>query len=468
MKDLNTNFDDMQSQFDEGFRLLTTSLGEGVASGVDAKPTGTKYENESMQPGTSSSEGGGARSGAYDIASKLGANKEQWDIYRNTLAKIESGGKYDVPGGSGEYYDGRYQMGGPAKEDAARILGIPYPGHSNNPNDPRRVAFRKNPELQERMFAAYTLANHGYLSSNQTYQSKQTTEQKLQILGYAHNQGAGGAAKWLSTGRVGKDGFGTSGTAYSDALARNFKNKANPYPNQQAQSPAQITPGVSTTVRDELDVTRNKSSLGGLTPGQGFGAYRSSGRSHAGIDIGTYGKRGFYVSFKQSGTVTYAQNNGGGYGNLVIIKVGNIEFYFAHLAKIMVKNGQPYNGQTIGEIGNTGGDYDIHLHFEARPGGKAVDPRPYLGLLSIGKQLTGVSGKPTTISPLAQIASPTTTTPQQLSQQRNGPTIVVIEEDSPAQQQVSAGGGGGGMIPIIINPLNSFITKKLLLDLAYT
>jgi murein DD-endopeptidase MepM/ murein hydrolase activator NlpD len=469
MKDLNTNFDDMQSQFDEGFRLLTTSLGEGVASGVDAKPTGTKYENESMQPGTSSSEGGGARSGAYDIASKLGANKEQWDIYRNTLAKIESGGKYDVPGGSGKYYDGRYQMGGPAKEDAARILGIPYPGHSNNPNDPRRVAFRKNPELQERMFAAYTLANHGYLSSNQTYQSKQTTEQKLQILGYAHNQGAGGAAKWLSTGRVGKDGFGTSGTAYSDALARNFKNKANPYPNQQAQSPAQITPGVSTTVRDELDVTRNKSSLGGLTPGQGFGAYRSSGRSHAGIDIGTYGKRGFYVSFKQSGTVTYAQNNGDGYGNLVIIKVGNIEFYFAHLAKIMVKNGQPYNGQIIGEIGNTGGrNYDIHLHFEARPGGKAVDPRPYLGLLSIGRQLAGVSGKPTTISPLAQIASPTTTTPQQLSQQRNGPTIVVIEEDPPAQQQVSAGGGGGGMIPIIINPLNSFITKKLLLDLAYT
>ena len=224
-----------------------------------------------------------------------------------------------------------------------------------------------------------------------------------------------------------------------------------------------------------MNVSANKSSLGGLTPGQGFGAYRTSRRSHAGIDIGTYGEKGFYVSFKQSGTVTYAQNNGDGYGNLVIIKVGNIEFYFAHLAKIMVKNGQPYNGQTIGEIGKTGDSrYDIHLHFEARPGGKAVDPKPWLGLLSIGRQLTGLAGQPTTISAPtpAQIASQGTQqrqqVSQQLAQQRNGPTIVVIEEDPPAQQQVSAGGGGGGIIPIIINPLNSFITKKLLLDLAYT
>jgi murein DD-endopeptidase MepM/ murein hydrolase activator NlpD len=481
LKDLGGTFDDMQSQFDEGFKLLTTSLGEGVVSGEDAAPFGTQYPNESMQEQPSGSSSG-ARPGAYDIASKLGANKEQWDIYRNTLAKIESGGRYDVPGGSGNHYDGRYQMGAAAKEDAARILGIPYPGHSDNINDPRRVAFRKNPELQERMFAAFTLANHGYLSSNQTYQSKETTEQKLQILGYAHNQGAGGAAKWLRTGRVGKDGFGTAGTAYSDALARNFKSRVNPYPNQQIPStpiPAQTSSspgrGITTTVRDELDVARNKSSLGGLTPGQGFGAYRSPRRSHAGIDIGTYGERGFYVSFKQSGTVTYAQNNGYGYGNLVIIKVGNIEFYFAHLAKIMVKNGQPYNGETIGEIGKSGGDYDIHLHFEARPGGKAVDPKPYLGLLSIGRQLTGAPGQPAQIAtPVpAQIASSGTQqrrqASQQLAQRPAGPSVVIIEEEPPAPQpQVSVGGGGAMMIPIVINPLNSFITKKLLLDLAYT
>ena len=187
------------------------------------------YKEPSSDGGSTSSGGGyvapavGSKQGAYDVASRIGANKQQWDTYRNTIAQIESGGRYEAVGGSGDYYDGRYQMGGEAKTDAARILGIPNPGHSSNPNDPRRVAFRRNPELQERMFAAYTLANHGYLSSDANYQAKQTVEQKLQVLGYAHNQGAGGASKWMRTGKVGKDGFGTSGTKYSNALREAFK-----------------------------------------------------------------------------------------------------------------------------------------------------------------------------------------------------------------------------------------------------
>jgi hypothetical protein len=177
----------------------------------------------------------GSKAGAYDIASKIGANKQQWDTFRNTIAQIESGGSYTKYGGSGNHYDGRYQMGAAAKQDAARILGIAYPGHSDDPNDPRRVAFRSNPELQERMFAAYTLANHGYLSSDSNYQAKQTVEQKLQVLGYAHNQGAGGASKWMRTGKVGKDGFGTSGTKYSNALRQAFKGSSTP-----TQAAAQI------------------------------------------------------------------------------------------------------------------------------------------------------------------------------------------------------------------------------------
>jgi len=197
-----------------------SSGGVGGGSGSDYVPPAT-----------------GAKAGAYDIASRIGANRQQWDTFRNTIAQIESGGSYTKYGGSGNHYDGRYQMGAAAKQDAARILGIPYPGHSDDPNDPRRVAFRSNPELQERMFAAYTLANHGYLSSDSNYQAKQTVEQKLQVLGYAHNQGAGGASKWMRTGKVGKDGFGTSGTKYSNALRQAFKGSV---PQQTAQSTAPI------------------------------------------------------------------------------------------------------------------------------------------------------------------------------------------------------------------------------------
>jgi hypothetical protein len=141
----------------------------------------------------------------------------------------------------------------------------------------------------------------------------------------------------------------------------------------------------------------------------------------------------------------------------------------------MVKRGQPYNGETIGEIGNTGNSYGEHLHYEVRINGKDVNPRPYLGLLSIGRQLTGLAGQPAQITtPVpAQIASSGTQqrrqASQQLAQQPAGPSILIIEEDPPTPQpQVSVGGGGAMMIPIVINPLNSFITKKLLLDLAYT
>ena len=49
--------------------------------------------------------------GASDLYTKIGANAQQWDIFRNTVALIESGGKYDIFGGSGDHYDGRYQMG---------------------------------------------------------------------------------------------------------------------------------------------------------------------------------------------------------------------------------------------------------------------------------------------------------------------------------------------------------------------
>jgi hypothetical protein len=213
------------------------NLFKGIQDTIDSI-RGTKQTT----PGGSDGQGGeyvppaiGSKAGAYDIASRIGANKQQWDTFRNTIAQIESGGSYTKYGGSGNHYDGRYQMGAAAKQDAARILGIPYPGHSDDPNDPRRIAFRSNPELQERMFAAYTLANHGYLSSDPNYQTKQTVEQKLQVLGYAHNQGAGGASKWMRTGKVGKDGFGTSGTKYSNALRAAFKGST-----PKTQAPTQI------------------------------------------------------------------------------------------------------------------------------------------------------------------------------------------------------------------------------------
>ena len=188
------------------------------------------------------------------VKSKIGADEAQWNIFRSTVAKIESGGKYDIVGGSNKYYDGKYQMGAAAKTDGARIAGVPDPGHSSDPNDPKRQAFRQSPNLQELLFAGFTIANHSYLQKNKKYNEK-TTPGKLQTLGYAHNQGMGGAEQWLNTGIVGSDGFGTKGTKYTDDLRANFI--AAGYGDEKNNTPVASSPSSGT---DMVNASTNVSA----------------------------------------------------------------------------------------------------------------------------------------------------------------------------------------------------------------
>ena len=174
-------------------------------------------DGASRQPSTQPS---GSQPANMGIVNSMGFTKEQWNIFRHTVADIESSGRYDIKGGSNNHYDGRYQLGAAAKTDGARHAGISDPGHSAS----AREKFRKDPKLQETLFAGFTKANHSYLMGVPEYKAA-SPERKLQILGYAHNQGMGGAEKWMKTGEVGADGFGTKGTKYTDAIAAAFKAK---------------------------------------------------------------------------------------------------------------------------------------------------------------------------------------------------------------------------------------------------
>jgi len=210
-----------------------------------------------------------------------------------------------------------------------------------------------------------------------------------------------------------------------------------PLGKKQVTTPSPATPLPRSRVIDEIDVSGPKGGLPdvGLSGGGGeYGAPRK-GRKHAGIDIGTSGQKGWLVGFKSSGTVTYA-GAAGGYGLLVIIRSGNTEYYFAHLARIFVKKG-PYNGEAIGEIGNTGIGSGIHLHYEVRPNGQPINPRPYLNLLDIGRKtvplstpISAANVPATTSSPVsAQIASAkpgeASQNASQLAKERRGQTIIV-------------------------------------------
>ncbi len=234
------------------------------------------------------------------------------------------------------------------------------------------------------------------------------------------------------------------------------------------------TPLAKSRVIDEINVSgpAGGTPTVGLSGGGGnYGAYRTPTRSHAGIDIGTSGQRGWLVGFKSSGTVTYA-GNAGGYGNLVIIKSGTTEYYFAHLARIFVKLG-PYNGEVIGEIGNTGSGSGIHLHYEVRPNGKPIDPKPYLNLLDIGRKTAApqTAAKPAATSSM-QIASAKPAGAQaatQITTERKGQTIVVPlpDQSQVAQAPASHSRGGGISIPTgDTSGLNRYIEQSQYFTLA--
>jgi murein DD-endopeptidase MepM/ murein hydrolase activator NlpD len=264
--------------------------------------------------------------------------------------------------------------------------------------------------------------------------------------------------------------------------------------NPPVAKPKPTTPGkIPTSVIDEINVAGPSGGTRRVGRSGGRGEYLARGGRHKGIDIGTSGQKGYYVSLGQTGKVTYSGWNDGGYGYLVIIRSGNLEFFFAHLAKISVKNGAPYNGETIGEIGNTGRSSGIHLHFEVRiDGGGPINPEPYLKFLSIGTQFTAISGKPTQppqpLTPLVgsdsttvrigneeiQIDSASITTfsklLENLTTEQKGRKVVVIDDRKPSSPPMIFSAGGGDILSSGVSEftlVNNFMKNKLLLDLTY-
>ncbi len=94
---------------------------------------------------------------------------------------------------------------------------------------------------------------------------------------------------------------------------------------------------------------------------------------HRGIDVDL--NRGDTVRSAFTGMVRFAAMQGG-YGNVVIIRHYNgLETVYAHLWRIKVKPGDIVNsGQLIGLGGNTGHTTGMHLHFETRFRGVAINP----------------------------------------------------------------------------------------------
>ena len=129
---------------------------------------------------------------------------------------------------------------------------------------------------------------------------------------------------------------------------------------------------------------------------------------HTGVDIGTTSTPGFHTAFNMQEGVVVANASHPKYGVHVDIQdKDGVVYRFAHLKNYnpALKVGAPYNGEVIGEIGNTGASTSEHLHFEKIVDGKQIDPTEDLNKLTIGKRIEPTIGKyPITKRMLARLA----------------------------------------------------------------
>ncbi|MDH4146851.1 MAG: peptidoglycan DD-metalloendopeptidase family protein [Acidimicrobiia bacterium] len=111
-----------------------------------------------------------------------------------------------------------------------------------------------------------------------------------------------------------------------------------------------------------------------------WGDPRSGGRSHRGIDM--FADYWVPVVAVESGYVAENSGGAGGIGQYLNGSSGT-SYYYAHLAGIEVQ-GQVYQGQVIGYVGDTGNASGgpPHLHFEIHPGGWGTASNPYPSVAS--------------------------------------------------------------------------------------
>ena len=146
------------------------------------------------------------------------------------------------------------------------------------------------------------------------------------------------------------------------------------YEEKKSVKPAYTGTNNSSTYIASLGISFVEPVQGMLT--SGFGVRRRD--NHKGLDIAN--SMGTPIRAAAAGTVTYAQYNSGGYGNLVIISHGNgVQTLYGHCSELCVSQGQYVSqGQLIAKVGSTGISTGNHLHLEIRVNGIAQDPQNYL------------------------------------------------------------------------------------------
>lgn len=155
-------------------------------------------------------------------ANSMGAlDKDQLRAYMAQTGYSESNGNYNVVNQFG--YQGKYQLGSLALQDLGYIKpGTPQTTEAmSNPNNwtgkggvYSSADFLNNAQVQESAMYDYTKKNYSVLQSKGIITSDSSTSDIAGYLSSSHLVGAGGTAKWVSTGQSVADANGTTAATY--------------------------------------------------------------------------------------------------------------------------------------------------------------------------------------------------------------------------------------------------------------
>ncbi len=151
-----------------------------------------------------------------------------------------------------------------------------------------------------------------------------------------------------------------------DRIKRQQAERASQAPGKAGGAAPSVTPGFQCPV------------LGGASFSNTWGARRSGGRTHKGVDM--FNARHTPLVAVVDGRVKFSSNSLGGLSTHIYSDNG-VVYYYAHLQShpTNIKSGQRVNkGDIVGYLGNSGNARytSPHLHFEIRPNGVAVNPYP--------------------------------------------------------------------------------------------
>ena len=164
---------------------------------------------------------------------------------------------------------------------------------------------------------------------------------------------------------------GSSAAAAPSAASSGQSSGASAAPQPAAPAPAPPSPPPSNAGSGIVCPVAGPRAFGDT-----WGAARSGGRSHEGVDM--MSPRGTPLVAVESGSVQFKTTRLG--GNSVWLN-GNsgTRYFYAHLSAWEGSSRSVSRGEVIGYVGATGNTTANHLHFEVHPGGgRAVNPYPYV------------------------------------------------------------------------------------------